>query len=954
MRSVTQLLLVNLVLAGLLGTTAAGQTAWYYHVKTGGMGGKPVQSETDPGLPSCWNSISAAFAAVKNRTTPGPWIIQVDDEATYDEAVVLSDLETSSTETLTLTKASWLAGRPTIYPRQLFQRALAINGLWPGAGDPLPDQPGQASRRITYVTVRGFTLKNNASGTERTTEETVFSDCQAYLTDGLHIIEDCLFDGQNQVYDSRNPILISGTCINTVFRRNVVQDFVINEVSQLFVYGHGNVFTMAKPLANVMGQPQITIADNTFDGNKGVVALFAGDADKQRYYRLFFERNRLIRNATVRYSTMVIEHNALSNTVQNNLFADNSGKGGTLFIYDASNTRIYHNTFFNNHMNPEVFVTGDTRMRAEIKNNLLWPTPGCYCITVRVCEENVISANNAFFTDSENDGYPPGFGLNLTENTEIVGLWREAPMTTYKWNHVSTNNTGNGYTLGGPGLDNHLHLLAGSPCIDRGIRDLVADDTDGQLRPVGGGYDIGANEYGTRGIARSLGIEHRPELDGQQLALGASIHLAAGMGDLARIEASIQESMDINKLDGRGYAPLHHAAQNNQIPAMELLIAKGGDVNVKSARGQTPLFFAIAAGHKDAAELLIAKGADINVKNKQGQTPLDISPRQNRKDIVEFLMAEALIHTAASLGDVDKVRSCLEKGADVNAKDKDGRTALHVAASNKRKEVAELLFSRGADINAKDGKDYTPLFYAIWKLDQDIVKFLVTKGADVSYTPKDDYPPLHYAVWNEDVNIVKLLVEHGAKFDVKDRDGSTALREAASQSARELLQVFILKGADVSTLPLAACMGDLGRMKALLEQGADINAKDEFGWTPLYWAVSTGQAEAAEFLVAKGADVQAKTKDEATPLHVAVSAGEVGLVELLISKGASVNIKDKRGSMPLHRAVLSGHKAIVELLIAKGADTTIPNKQGRTALDLAEQRGRTEIAEILRRHAAKE
>ena len=114
MRSVTQLLLVSLVLAGLLGTTAAGQTAWYYHVKTGGTGGKAVQSETDPGLSSCWNSINAAFAAVKSRTTPGPWIIQVDDEATYDEAVVLSDLRTSSTETLTLTKAPWLAGRPTI------------------------------------------------------------------------------------------------------------------------------------------------------------------------------------------------------------------------------------------------------------------------------------------------------------------------------------------------------------------------------------------------------------------------------------------------------------------------------------------------------------------------------------------------------------------------------------------------------------------------------------------------------------------------------------------------------------------------------------------------------------------------------------------------------------------------------------------------------------------------
>jgi len=827
MRSTTQLLLVSLVLTGLLSMTAAGQTAWYYHVKTGGTGGEPVQNEADPGLSSCWNSINAAFAAVKNRTTPGPWIIQVDDEATYDEAVVLSDFETSSTETLTLTKAPWLAGRPTIYPRQLFQRALTINGLWPGAGDPLPDQPGQASRRITYVIVRGFTLKNNASGTDKTTEETVFSDTQAYLTDGLHIIEDCLFDGQNQVYDSRNPILISGTCINTVFRRNVVQDFIINEVSQLFVYGHGNVFTMAKPLANVMGQPQITIADNTFYRNKGLVAMFQGDADNKRFYKLIFERNRLIRNASVRYPTMLIEHNALSNLVQNNIFADNSGMRGTLLVFDASNTMIYHNTFFNNHMQ-EVDLGGSTT-GVEIRNNIFWPTPGCLCIAGGLeCTENPVFANNAFFTDYKNEGYPPGFGFCTNEDTKTVGFWKGEAMTTDTCNKASKNNTGNGYTLEGPGVDKTLHLVAGSLCIDRGVSGLVSDDFDGGQRPVGPGCDIGADEYGTTGAARSLGGEHEPQLEGQQSSQDASLHFAAYVGDLAKIESSIREGRNISKLDERGYASLHHAAQNNQRQAIELLIAKGGDVNVKNSRGQTPLFHAIAAGHKDVAELLIAKGAEVNLMNKNGQAPLDLSLSQNRKDIVELLIAEAAIHTAARLGDVDKVRSYLEKGADVNVKDKDGQTALHVAARNKRKDVAELLISRGADLNAKDGDgytplsraigiknkdldlvkllvtkgadvnyapkdDYLPLFYAIWEKDQDLVKLLLAKGADVSYTPKDDYPPLHYAVWERDVNTVKLLVDHGAKFDVKDRDGSTALREAASQGARELLQVFITK-----------------------------------------------------------------------------------------------------------------------------------------------------------------
>ena len=253
MRIKTQLLVVSLVLAGLSSMSAAGQTAWYYHVKAAGTGGKPVQSEADPGLASCWNSINAAFAAVKSRTTPGPWIIQVDDEATYDEAVVLADLQTSSTETLTLTKAPWLAGRPTIFPNQLNKRALAINGLWPGTSDPLPGQPGQPGRRLTHVTVRGFTLKNNAQGVDRTTEQPLFTDNQTYLPEGQHLIEDCYFDGQNQVYDAYAPIFTVGTCINTSVRKSVFRNFIIHEDSS---ESFGVVFAVNKPVSPVVGEPR--------------------------------------------------------------------------------------------------------------------------------------------------------------------------------------------------------------------------------------------------------------------------------------------------------------------------------------------------------------------------------------------------------------------------------------------------------------------------------------------------------------------------------------------------------------------------------------------------------------------------------------------------------------------------------------------------------------------------
>jgi ankyrin repeat protein len=968
----------SIALASLLGITTATHPASFFHVKTNGTGGKPIQSEADPGLSNCWNSINTAFAAVKSRSTPGPWIIQVDDDATYDESVILSDFQTSATETLTLTKALWLSGRPTIYPRQIFRRALAINGLWPGIKDVLPDQPGQTSRRVTYVTVRGFTFKNNASGTDKTTEECVFSDNQMYLTEGQHIIEDCVFAGENQVYDSRNPILIAGTSISTVFRRNIVQGFIMNDTNKVsqFARGHGGVFVMAEPVTNVVSRPQVTIADNQLCGNQGVVAIFVGDTNNQRQYPLVFERNKVMRNTSVRYPIMIIERNALSNIVRNNLFADNTGVGKTLALFNASDTKIYHNTFFNNHMT-ELDLLGGSIAGVEIKNNIFWPTPGSLCFSIaRGCTGNPIWVNNAFYTDYNDHGYPPGFGLSTNENTEIVGHSAQRfggkEMRVDLLNGASTNSIGNGYTLEGPGLNSDLHLLADSLCIDRGVSGLVKDDVDGKSRPVGAGYDIGACEYNsTRAIVSPKG-KQETRLTGQQAPQEPPLHFAAYRGDRMKVEVLIREGVNVDQLDGRGYAPLHYAARNRQKAVMELLMAKGANVDIKSSHGQTPLFNAIAAGPRDVAELLISMGADIGVKSFDGETPLFNAVAGGHKDLAELLIS---------------------KGADVNVKDKNGQTVLHKAVRKDQKDLAELLISHNADLNAKDkvggtplsrlfvfdaiykqdpdllqllvnnGADVNympddnppPLYYAIWDNNQDLVRFLLSKGADVNNTPKGEYPPLHYAVWEKNISIVKILMEHGARFDAQDRDSSTAFREAASQGSKAILQLFVAKGADASTLPIAACMGDMERVKALVAHGADINAPDELGWTPLYWAVATAQTEVAEFLIAQGADAQARTKKASTPLHRAASAGKevsvngVKIAELLISEGADVNAKDEAGNTPLHNAVRAGHKATVQLLIERGADVEIQDNKGFTALKLAEQtRNRVEIADILR------
>jgi len=151
--------------------------------------------------------------------------------------------------------------------------------------------------------------------------------------------------------------------------------------------------------------------------------------------------------------------------------------------------------------------------------------------------------------------------------------------------------------------------------------------------------------------------------------------------------------------------------------------------------------------------------------------------------------------------------------------------------------------------------------------------------------------------------------------------------------------------------------GNIEAVKQHLAAGADVNAKDENGWTPLHYAANIGYKEIAELLIANGADVNAQSEDKSTALHTAAYWGQKEVAELLIGKGADVNAKDEDGWIPLHRAAYYGRTEIAELLIAEGADVNAKTNNGQTPLDLAtdpnNQNDTAETAELLREHGGK-
>jgi len=118
-----------------------------------------------------------------------------------------------------------------------------------------------------------------------------------------------------------------------------------------------------------------------------------------------------------------------------------------------------------------------------------------------------------------------------------------------------------------------------------------------------------------------------------------------------------------------------------------------------------------------------------------------------------------------------------------------------------------------------------------------------------------------------------------------------------------------------------AWKGDLAGVQRELKKGADVNAKDYLGRTPLHHAARWGHKKVAELLISEGADVDAMDDDGWTPLHYAAVFGRKEIAELLIDNGADVNAKRSDGSTSLDSAIGRKHSEVADLLRKHGGKT---------------------------------
>ena len=325
--------------------------------------------------------------------------------------------------------------------------------------------------------------------------------------------------------------------------------------------------------------------------------------------------------------------------------------------------------------------------------------------------------------------------------------------------------------------------------------------------------------------------------------------------------------------------------------------------------------------------------------------------------------ADSPVADAAMRGDAETVRTLLREGADVNAAQGDGMTALHWAAERGDAVLAEVLLYAGANVGAVTRLgDYTPLHLAAKAGNAPVLETLIEAGSDVdAVTATGGVTALHFASASSSTDAVAALVRHGAALNAQEtRWGQTPLMFAAARNRVEAIRVLAEHGADVAVFTRvldlraqsAADRAAGQRRDQVLEAFRAEQPESQIGWRPTARQVQVAVEAAQEGQGALTAAVDADSVDfeEATPgamsyvdlvgaeggltalLH-AVREGHAGAAMALLDAGADVNqVSGSDQTSPMLIALINGHFDLALQLLERGADPTRASAAGTTPL----------------------
>ena len=342
-------------------------------------------------------------------------------------------------------------------------------------------------------------------------------------------------------------------------------------------------------------------------------------------------------------------------------------------------------------------------------------------------------------------------------------------------------------------------------------------------------------------------------------------------------------------------------------------------------QGCYPLHIAVQNNSLDAVEVLLAHKADVNAIDKNGKTAL-------------HHVADCKERTIESC---ETIKLLIKRQVNINAQDCLGNTALFYATKNKGFQIIQALLDAKVNVFLQNSNKISDLAVVLKTIEAEIIGCnkesadIITNILRQIVALNPQYKLINLVIKHDLCNVLKKLIllfkEKTIKIDLdqQDAEGNTALHHAILNRNENIIKILLLEAinrditnnAGMAVIHYASqATQDIKLVELLLNYCATVNVTDKKGYTPLIYAIKANNIKAIELLIDAGSDVNFKDNNDNTPLHFAVMFASEDAIKLLLTRGADVCLANKSGKNPFHLAIDLGFKSAVKNLYDNGKE----------------------------------